>query len=111
MLSSCAEESISAVHNIDTQHDGFLTPDIAEDKVHNDCSVDMKNNLSRYSLRLGRELDGRVTTRPVFISSFQCPSGSQFNELVRASRLIDGNMSADAETAQQLLSNIEGERF
>lgn len=30
MLSSCAEESISAVHNNGTQHDGFLTPDIAK---------------------------------------------------------------------------------
>lgn len=49
---------MSAVHNIGTQHDGFLTPDIAEDKVHNDCSADEKNDLSRYSLRLGRELDG-----------------------------------------------------
>ncbi|KAG5251250.1 transcription factor [Salix suchowensis] len=55
MLSSCVEESMSAVHNIGTQHDGFLTPDIAEDKVDNDCSVDEKNDLSRYSLRLGRE--------------------------------------------------------
>lgn len=58
MLSSCAEECISAVHNNGTQHDGFLTPDIAEAEVHNDCSVDMKNDLSRYSLRLGREFDG-----------------------------------------------------
>ena len=47
MLSSCAEECISAVHNNGTQHDGFLTPDIAEAEVHNDCSVDMKNDLSR----------------------------------------------------------------
>ncbi|KAL3603810.1 hypothetical protein D5086_004669 [Populus alba] len=58
MLSSCAEECISAVHNNGTQHDGFLTPDIAEAEVHNDCSVDMKNDLSRYSLRLGREFNG-----------------------------------------------------
>jgi hypothetical protein len=30
---------------------------------------------------------------------------------VRTSRHIDGNMSADAETAQQLLSILEGESF
>ncbi|CAK7347519.1 unnamed protein product [Dovyalis caffra] len=88
VLSSCAEESVSAVRNIGTQHDGFLTPDIAEAKGHNDYCVNMKNDLSRYSVRLSRELDDQVR---------------------RTSGLSGGNMFVDAETTQQLLSILEGD--
>ncbi|KAF2324353.1 hypothetical protein GH714_012759 [Hevea brasiliensis] len=47
MLSSCAEESVSAVRHVGIQHDGFLTPDIVEAKVHQSSTVDRKNDLSR----------------------------------------------------------------
>nr|TKR91391.1 hypothetical protein D5086_0000224600 [Populus alba] len=80
---------------------------------------------NRFVLYLGSSVKNAVKTDWVYTSmllliilrlclscvSFQCPSGSQSNELVRTSRLIDGNMSADAETAQQLLSILEGESF
>lgn len=75
VVSSCAEESVSALPSIGAQHDEFFTPGIAKAKGPND--------LSRYSARLDRELDDQVTTRPLSISSFQFPSDSQCNEAVR----------------------------
>ncbi|XP_040999119.1 NAC domain-containing protein 6-like isoform X2 [Juglans microcarpa x Juglans regia] len=38
-LSSCAEEAVSAVRHIGIQHNGCLTPDILEVKMHEDNSV------------------------------------------------------------------------
>ncbi|KAF9668545.1 hypothetical protein SADUNF_Sadunf14G0014600 [Salix dunnii] len=109
VVSSCAEESVSAVRTNGARHDGFLTPDIAEAKVHDD-HVSMKNDLSRYSARLGRDFDDQVTARPTSISSFQFPSNSQCNEAVRrTSGTTDGNMYVDAETSQQLRSILEGD--
>ncbi|KAG6747692.1 hypothetical protein POTOM_047582 [Populus tomentosa] len=102
VVSSCAEESVSALPSIGAQHDEFLTPDIAEAKGPND--------LSRYSARLGRELDDQVTTRPLSISSFQFPSDSQCNEAVRrTSGPTGGTLYVDAETSQQLRSILEGD--
>lgn len=38
-LSSYAEEAVSAVRHIGIQHNGCLTPDILEAKLHDDNSV------------------------------------------------------------------------
>lgn len=61
VLSFCAEESVSAVRHIGTQHDGFLTTDNLEPKINGDDFT--------------KELDVPIGTRPVSVTSFELPSG------------------------------------
>lgn len=72
VLSSCAEESVSAAHRIGIQHEGFLSPDIVEAKIH--CEDFTK------------ELGGPIATGPISGASFKFPSGitppDRHNELV-----------------------------
>ncbi|KAF2309791.1 hypothetical protein GH714_005130 [Hevea brasiliensis] len=108
MLTSCAEESVSAVRHLGIQKDEFLTPDIVEAKVH----ADRKNDLSRYALRLSTELDDQVATGPISVTSFQFPSASQSNiesnKPVRTPGLSGGDIFV-AETVQQLVSILKGD--
>ncbi|KAJ9186763.1 hypothetical protein P3X46_002300 [Hevea brasiliensis] len=113
MLSSCAEESVSAVRHVGIQHDGFLTPDIVEAKVHQSSTVDRKNDLSRYAMRLSTELGDQVTTTPISDGSFQFPSASQSNvesnKPVSTPGLSGGDIFVDAETDQHLVSILKGD--
>ncbi|XVE70114.1 hypothetical protein DITRI_Ditri10aG0045300 [Diplodiscus trichospermus] len=61
VLSSCAEESVSAVRHIGTQHDGFVTPD----------NLEAKSNVADFT----KELDDIGAIRPVSVTSFEFPSG------------------------------------
>ncbi|KAM2868779.1 hypothetical protein FF1_016802 [Malus domestica] len=103
-LSSCAEESACTVRHIGIQHDGFHTPNISKNEKHGDTSVPRKNEMSKYPLRLDRDLDDRVMTGPVSISRIQP------NEQVPASVLGGSNpILLDNLAAKQLLSIMEGD--
>ncbi|EEF52374.1 transcription factor, putative [Ricinus communis] len=93
VLSCCAEQNVSAVRHIGIQHDGFLTPDIVEAKVHRGNSVDAENDLSKYPLGLSTKLDA-------FPDS---------NKLVRTPELPGDDMLVDAGTTQELVSILEGD--
>lgn len=70
--SSWAEESVSAVHHIGIQHDGFVTPDVVEAKVCDDRSVNRKEETSVYPLRcIDKPDDHQVLTAPVSAATFQ----------------------------------------
>ena len=73
-LSSCAEESISAVRHIGIQHDGYFTSDTAEAKIQGDNSVDGNNEIPRYPMQLGSELEDQIMTGPVSVASLPFPS-------------------------------------
>ncbi|XP_022768733.1 NAC domain-containing protein 67-like isoform X3 [Durio zibethinus] len=60
VLSSCAEESVSALPHIDIQHD--LRPDILESESNGDDFT--------------KELADPIATRPVSLASFEFPSGN-----------------------------------
>ncbi|XP_022772202.1 protein CUP-SHAPED COTYLEDON 3-like [Durio zibethinus] len=60
VFSSCAEESVSAVHHISTQHHVFLTPDSLEARINADDFT--------------KELHDPIATRPVSVASFEFPS-------------------------------------
>ncbi|KAL5780222.1 hypothetical protein ACOSQ2_010959 [Xanthoceras sorbifolium] len=97
-LSAGMEESVSAVRNIGVQHDGSLTSDFVEAKVHDGNIVDGK---------LVSQLDNCVMPGPVPVASFQFPMGTPPSEQVSTSGLTDGDMFVDAVTAEQLLSILE----
>lgn len=61
-LSSCAEETVSAVRHIGIQHNGFLTPDILEAKIHEDKSV----SVASIPHQLGMQPREPVTFQNVF---------------------------------------------
>ncbi|XWS24212.1 hypothetical protein CRYUN_Cryun28dG0081400 [Craigia yunnanensis] len=85
VLSSCAEESVSAVRHIGIQHRGFLTPETVEAKINCDDFT--------------KELDDPIVTRPISVAGFEFPSGippDLPNDLV-GSRL----------TSNELLSIVE----
>ena len=81
-LSSCAEESISAVRHIGIQHDGYFTSDTAEAKIQGDNSVDGNNEIPRYPMQLGSELEDQIMTGPVSVASLPFPSVMQPREPV-----------------------------
>ncbi|KDP41704.1 hypothetical protein JCGZ_16111 [Jatropha curcas] len=112
MLSSCAEECVSAVRHVGIQHDGFLTPDIVEAKVLNHTIVD-RNNMSRCSFRPNAEFDDEANAGRVSVASSQFPSGNnsniESNKLVMTPRLPGGDMFLEAETADQLVSILKGD--
>ncbi|XVE94935.1 hypothetical protein REPUB_Repub02eG0052700 [Reevesia pubescens] len=85
LLSSCAEESVSALRHIGIQHDGFLTPDILEAKIN--CGDFTK------------ELDDPIATRPVSVACFEFPSGIPPDLPID---LVGSQLSAD-----ELLSIVE----
>ncbi|XP_022777328.1 NAC domain-containing protein 83-like [Durio zibethinus] len=60
VLSSCAEESVSAVGRIGIQHEGFLTTETVETKINCDDFT--------------KELDDPIVTRPISVASFEFPS-------------------------------------
>ncbi|XP_065880420.1 NAC domain-containing protein 72-like [Euphorbia lathyris] len=110
MISSCAEESVSAVRHVGIQHDGFLTPDIIEAKVNHGNSVVRRSYLSRYPERLSTKLDDQAPEGRVSVAKVQFPPGIQSNnKLVRAPELPGVDMLVDAETSEELLSILEGD--
>ncbi|XVF39896.1 hypothetical protein PTKIN_Ptkin01aG0069800 [Pterospermum kingtungense] len=86
VLSSCAEESVSAACGIGIPHKGFLTPDIVEAKVNcNDFT---------------KELGDPIATRPISVASFEFPSGIPPPDL--PNDLVESRL-----TAHELLSIVE----
>ena len=79
-LSSCAEESVSAVRHIGIQHDEFVTPSV-EAKMCNQNSVDRKKDISVYPARCTSELDAVMTT-PVSAATLQCSPSVQSSQQV-----------------------------
>ncbi|XP_075652110.1 NAC domain-containing protein 71-like [Castanea sativa] len=107
-LSSCAEESISAVRHIGTQHDGYLTSDTVEAKIQGDNSVDGNNEIPRYPKQLGSKLEDQIMTGPVSVASLPFPSVMQPRELVSSTGLPgSGSMFVEGLTDQQLSSILE----
>ncbi|KAJ7966596.1 NAC domain protein [Quillaja saponaria] len=97
-LSSCAEESFSAVRRIGIQHDGLET------KVRDDNSIDRDIKMPMYQTSLFGDLDDhRLNATSVSVASFQCPSGIQANQQGGLSGYADG----EAFTAQHLHSILE----
>ncbi|XP_059637004.1 NAC domain-containing protein 55-like [Cornus florida] len=78
VLSSCGEESVATVRHIGIQYDGT---------VHDDNSVERKNEVLRFPMGLVDELDDRVPAETVAVASFQLPSSTQPNEPVMSSGL------------------------
>ncbi|XVE55856.1 hypothetical protein DITRI_Ditri03aG0191000 [Diplodiscus trichospermus] len=85
VLSSCAEESVSAVRHIGIQHEGFLVPEIVEAKIICDDFT--------------KELDDPVVTRPVSVASFEFPSGIPPN--------LPNDLVGSWLTTNELLSIVE----
>lgn len=83
VISSCGEESVSAVRHVGIQHDGTATSDIVEANVHGDNSVDTKNEIPKISARLLSELDDQVMTHRGFVADFNFPLGIQAHNPVR----------------------------
>ncbi|XVF64096.1 hypothetical protein PTKIN_Ptkin09bG0139800 [Pterospermum kingtungense] len=82
VLSHCAEESVSAVRHIGTQHDGFLEP-----KINGDDFT--------------KELDDPIATRPVSVTSFEFPSGIPL--------YLPNDLVGYGLTTNELLSIVEGD--
>ncbi|KAA8528513.1 hypothetical protein F0562_035868 [Nyssa sinensis] len=111
-LSSCGEESVAMVRHIGVQHDGTITSGIGEAIVHDDNSVDTKNEVLRFPMGLVDELDDQGTGGTVAVTGLQLPSSMQPNEPVIPSGLSSGGaMFVAALAAQQLLATIEEEDF
>lgn len=104
VISSCGEESVSAVRHVGIQHDGTATSDIVEANVHGDNSVDTKNEIPKISARLLSELDDQVMTHRGFVADFNFPLGIQAHNPVMSTsgstRFVDG-------TTQGLMSILE----
>ena len=83
-LSSCAEESDSAVRDIGIQHDGYVIPDAVDAKTGDDSSVDRKNEISVYPLRSVSELDEhQFMAAPVTVTTYQCPPSTPGSQQVK----------------------------
>ncbi|KAK1555992.1 hypothetical protein Q3G72_034331 [Acer saccharum] len=89
-LSSGMAESVSAVRHIGVQHDGSLTSDFVEAKLHDGNLIDG---------RFVSELDNRVMQGPAPVDSFQFPVGTPPSEQVSTSGLTGDDMSVDARDA------------
>ncbi|WCJ35458.1 NAC domain containing protein 74 [Euphorbia peplus] len=110
MISSCAEESVSAVRHVGIQHDGFVTPDIIEAKVNDGNSVVRRSYLSTYPVRLSTQLEDQSLEGRVSVAKVQFPPGIQSNnKLVRAPALPGVGMLVDAENADSIVSILEGD--
>ena len=83
VISSCGEESVSAVRHIGIQHDGTTTPDIVEAKMHDDDSIDRKNEIPKISISLVPELGDQVMTHRGSVADFNFSSGIQPHNPVR----------------------------
>lgn len=70
IVSSCAEESVSAVRHIGIQHDGSLSPNV-EAKLQQDHSVDGNSDASGYPLRPNSELQVPAFARHLAAAGFQ----------------------------------------
>lgn len=79
-LSSCAEESFSAVRHVGIQHDGYVSSDIIEARLCGECSIDGKNEIPVSPPRHASELDEhQVAPASVSVATCQCsvvPQGS-----------------------------------
>ncbi|KAF5468233.1 hypothetical protein F2P56_012401 [Juglans regia] len=107
-LSSCAEESVSAVRHIGIQHDGYLTPDTLEPKMHDDNHVNRNQEIPKYPMRSVSELDDLVMPGPVAVDRFPLPSGAQPREQMSSS--VPPGSSAECFeglTDQQVRSILE----
>ncbi|XP_059636647.1 NAC domain-containing protein 72-like [Cornus florida] len=98
-LSSCGEESVATVRHIGIQYDGT---------VHDDNSVERKNEVLGFPMGLADELDDRVPAEAVAVASFQLPSNTQPNEPVMSSGLSgNGTVFIDDLATQQLIAILE----
>ncbi|KAI4316687.1 hypothetical protein L6164_024642 [Bauhinia variegata] len=109
VLSSYAEESVSAVRHIGIQHDGCVTPDDVAAKLSNDTTIDRNNEISVDPLRPASELGGhQVLTAHVNPAAFQCSLAPQGSQQGRFPGLLDGDaMPVEDLTSQHLLTILE----
>ncbi|KAL7262193.1 hypothetical protein ACSBR1_000549 [Camellia fascicularis] len=82
VLSSCGEESVATVRHVGIQHDGTFTSGIGETIVHDDNSVDRKNEVSRFPVGLVSEQDDQMTAGAVALAGVQLPLSRQPSEPV-----------------------------
>ncbi|XP_057490134.1 NAC domain-containing protein 72-like [Actinidia eriantha] len=99
VLSSCGEGSVGTLRHIGIQHDGTITSGIVEGIVHDETSVDKKNEV----------LAGNVSTiGAVAHAGVQVPSSVQPNEPVTASGLTGAaSMLIGCFAAHHLMSILE----
>ncbi|CAI0424702.1 unnamed protein product [Linum tenue] len=105
LLSSCAEESVSALRHIGVQCDGLGSPGITETTVPQENSDEHENDLPEHFLRQNNELEDSVTNFPGSNPRYQ----HLLNELVRNPGLIGGNLFPDMHPHEQLLTIMEGD--
>lgn len=80
-LSSCAEESFSAVRHIGVQHNGCVSPHIAEAQICGDHSIDRKISVS--PLKPVSDLqENQIATASASVATLQCCEGPQDSETV-----------------------------
>ncbi|KAF5740666.1 NAC domain-containing protein 72-like [Tripterygium wilfordii] len=105
VLNSCAEQTASAVRHVGIQYDGHLA---SEAQVHDDVSVDRRNNISRYPQDLpSKKNDCLVVKKPASDASFHVSPSIKPNEQVRSIGLTGSDISVDTLTAQELVSILE----
>ncbi|XP_054789994.1 NAC domain-containing protein 72-like [Prosopis cineraria] len=110
-LSSCAEESFSAVRHIGIQHDECVLPDIIETQMCGGCSIDRKISVS--ALKPASELDkNQIAPAAASVATVQRCADPQDSQTVNFSGLPGGGaMFVDALTSQQHILSILEEDF
>lgn len=88
VLSSCAEESVSAVRHIGIQHDETVISDVVRAKACDDNSLGKEDDVLGFPMRVVQDIDDRITKGAVSVTRFEIPSDIHPTELVPCFKLF-----------------------